>query len=271
MSKKSEKKLITLNTLCKFKEDGEKFTCLTAYESTMASVISNAGVDIILVGDSLGMVVQGHDSTLPVTMDQLVYHLECVVNGNNGSHIMADMPFMSYATDDLGLENAKRLMQAGANSVKIEGGEWISKMAQALSDRGIPVCAHMGLTPQTINRLGGHSVQGRDPTQKEKIINEAISLEKAGAAMLLLECVPENLARVVSKELKIPVIGIGAGVHTDGQIMVVHDMLGISCLESPPKFIKNFMKESTSINNAIENYVKEVKNQTFPSDEHTFK
>ena len=271
MSIKSEKKLITLNTLKKYKQNNEKFTCLTAYESTMASVISRAGVDIILVGDSLGMVVQGHDSTLPVTMDQLVYHLECVVNGNNGSHIMADMPFMSYATDDLGLENAKRLMQAGANSVKIEGGEWISKMAQVLSDRGIPVCAHMGLTPQTINRLGGHSVQGRDPTQKEKIINEAISLEKAGAAMLLLECVPDDLAKQVTKELKIPVIGIGAGIHTDGQIMVVHDMLGISCLDNPPKFVKNFMEESSSIKDAIENYVKEVKSLKFPSDVHTFK
>ena len=184
---------------------------------------------------------------------------------------MADMPFMSYATDDLGLENAKRLMQAGANSVKIEGGEWISKMAQALSDRGIPVCAHMGLTPQTINRLGGYKVQGRDPSQKEKIINEAMSLEKAGAAMLLLECVPDDLAKEVTKELKIPVIGIGAGVHTDGQIMVVHDMLGISCLDNPPKFVKNFMEESSSIKNAIENYVKEVKNLKFPSDEYTFK
>ncbi len=271
MSTKSEKKSITLSTINKLKKEGEKFTCLTAYESTMASVISKSGVDIILVGDSLGMVIQGHDSTLPVTMDQLIYHLECVVRGNNGSHIMADMPFMSYATDDLGLENAKRLMQAGANSVKIEGGEWISKMAQALSDRGIPVCAHMGLTPQTINRLGGHNVQGRDPSQKEKIINEAISLEKAGAAMLLLECVPEDLAKDVTNELKIPVIGIGAGVHTDGQIMVVHDMLGISCLENPPKFVKNFMEESSSIEHAIVNFVKDVKDLKFPSEEHTFK
>ena len=198
MSIKSEKKLVTLDTLNRYKEKNEKFTCLTAYESTMASVISKAGVDIILVGDSLGMVVQGHDSTLPVTMDQLIYHLECVVNGNNGSHIMADMPFMSYATDDLGLENAKRLMQAGANSVKIEGGEWISKMAQALSDRGIPVCAHMGLTPQTINRLGGHKVQGRDPSQKEKIINECFSIE-GGAA---LHFVDEKIKTSLSFERK---------------------------------------------------------------------
>jgi len=183
---------------------------------------------------------------------------------------MADMPFMSYSTDDLGLENAKRLMQAGANSVKIEGGEWISKMAQVLSDRGIPVCAHMGLTPQTINRIGGHHVQGRDPSQKEKIINEAISLENAGASMLLLECVPGELAKLITEELKIPVIGIGAGVHTDGQIMVVHDLLGISCLEKPPKFVKNFMEDSSSIPEAIKNYVTDVKNRTFPSKHHTF-
>ena len=201
----------------------------------------------------------------------MIYHTKIVASSINYSFLISDMPFMSYATDDLGLQNAKRLMQAGANSVKIEGGEWISKMAKALSDRGIPVCAHMGLTPQTINRLGGHRVQGRDPSQKEKIINEAMSLEKAGAAMLLLECVPDDLAKEVTKELKIPVIGIGAGVHTDGQIMVVHDMLGISCLDNPPKFVKNFMEESSSIKNAIENYVKEVKNLKFPSDEYTFK
>ena len=271
MSTPSNKKSITLSSLNRYKENSEKFTCLTAYESTLASVISECGVDVILVGDSLGMVIQGHDSTLPVTMDQLVYHLECVVNGNKGSHIMADMPFMSYSTDDLGLENAKRLMQAGANSIKIEGGEWISKMAQVLSDRGIPVCAHMGLTPQTINRIGGHNVQGRDPSQKEKIINEAKTLEKAGASMLLLECVPGDLAKVITDELKIPVIGIGAGIHTDGQIMVIHDLLGISCLDKLPKFVKNFMEESSSIQEAIEKYVSDVKGLKFPSDEHTFK
>ena len=267
----SEKKFVTLSTLNDLKEKSKKFACLTAYESTMASVISRSGVEIILVGDSLGMVIQGHDSTLPVTMDQLIYHLECVVNGNRGSHIMADMPFMSYSTDDLGLENAKKLMQAGANSIKIEGGQWIAKMAQVLSDRGIPVCAHMGLTPQTINRLGGHKVQGRNPLEKEKIINEALLLQASGASMLLLECVPGDLAKQITNELNIPVIGIGAGIHTDGQIMVVHDLLGISCLEKPPKFVKNFMKESSSIEDAIQNYVRDVKDLKFPSDKHTFK
>ena len=267
----TEKKFVTLSTLNDLKEKSKKFACLTAYESTMASVISKSGVEIILVGDSLGMVVQGHDSTLPVTMDQLIYHLECVVNGNHGSHIMADMPFMSYSTDDLGLENAKKLMQAGANSIKIEGGQWIAKMAQVLSDRGIPVCAHMGLTPQTINRLGGHKVQGRNPLEKEKIINEALLLQASGASMLLLECVPGDLAKQITNELNIPVIGIGAGIHTDGQIMVVHDLLGISCLEKPPKFVKNFMKESSSIEDAIQNYVRDVKDLKFPSEKHTFK
>ena len=267
----TEKKFVTISTLNDLKEKSKKFACLTAYESTMASVISRSGVEIILVGDSLGMVIQGHDSTLPVTMDQLIYHLECVVNGNRGSHIMADMPFMSYSTDDLGLENAKKLMQAGANSIKIEGGQWIAKMAQVLSDRGIPVCAHMGLTPQTINRLGGHKVQGRNPLEKEKIINEALLLQASGASMLLLECVPGDLAKQITNELNIPVIGIGAGIHTDGQIMVVHDLLGISCLEKPPKFVKNFMKESSSIEDAIQNYVRDVKDLKFPSDKHTFK
>ena len=236
----------------------------------MTSKICDAGVDVVLVGDSLGMVVQGHDSTLPVTMEQLIYHLECVVRGNNGAHIMADMPFMSYATDDMGFENATRLMQAGANSIKIEGGEWISKMASMLADRGIPVCAHMGLTPQAFNRIGGNFVQGRDPDKREIIISEAISLEKAGAAMLLLECVPDSLTKEIMAELKIPVIGIGAGASTDGQIMVVHDVLGISCLDKLPKFVKNYMNESNSIQEALSNYVHEVKSETFPSSEHTF-
>ena len=270
MSTPSDIKSVNLTTLNKFKENSEKFTCLTAYESTMASVISDSGIDVILVGDSLGMVVQGHDSTLPVTMDQLIYHLECVVKGNNNSHIMADMPFMSYATDDLGFENATRLMQSGAHSVKIEGGEWICKMANTLAERGIPVCAHIGLTPQSINRIGGYFVQGRDTDKHELMISEAKSLEDAGAAMLLLECVPDALAESITSQLSIPVIGIGAGAKTDGQIMVIHDLLGISCLEKPPKFVKDFMSEANSIKEAIELYNTSVKSGTFPAKEHTF-
>jgi len=270
MSTQNNKPLITIASLKKLKKDAKKFTCLTAYESTMASVISDAGVDVILVGDSLGMVIQGHDSTLPVTMDQLIYHLECVVKGNKGSHIMADMPFMSYATDDLGFENATRLMQSGAHSVKIEGGEWICKMASTLAERGIPVCAHIGLTPQAINRIGGYFVQGRDTDKHDLMITEAKSLEDAGAAMLLLECVPDSLAESITSELNIPVIGIGAGAKTDGQIMVIHDLLGISCLEKPPKFVKDFMTDANSIKEAIELYNASVKSGTFPAKEHTF-
>ena len=270
MSAHNSKPLTTIATLNKLKKEAQKFSCLTAYESTMAKVINDAGVDVILVGDSLGMVVQGHDSTIPVTMDQLVYHLECVVRGSSSAHIMADMPFMSYATDDLGFENATRLMQSGAHSIKIEGGEWICKMASSLSDRGIPVCAHIGLTPQSVNRIGGYFVQGRDTDKRDLMIAEAKSLEDAGAAMLLLECVPDSLAAELTAELSIPVIGIGAGSQTDGQIMVIHDLLGISCLEKPPKFVKDFMQDADSIQHAIELYNTAVKDATFPAKEHTF-
>ena len=186
-------KPITISTLRKLKKTSEKFSCLTAYEATIAQKISEAGVEVILVGDSLGMVIQGHDSTLPVTMDQLIYHLECVARGNVNSHIMADMPFMSYSTDELALENATKLMQNGAHSVKIEGGSWICKMTSTLAERGIPVCAHMGLTPQSINRIGGYFVQGRDTKKRQKLIEEAQSLENAGAEMFRLECVHNDL------------------------------------------------------------------------------
>ena len=257
MSSQNNKSLTTIASLNKLKSESKKFTCLTAYESTMASVISDAGIDVILVGDSLGMVVQGHDSTLPVTMDQLIYHLECVVKGNNGSHIMADMPFMSYSTDDLGFENATKLMQSGAHSIKIEGGEWICKMANTLA-------------PQAINRIGGYFVQGRDTDKHDLMIAEAKALESAGAAMLLLECVPDALAESITSQLNIPVIGIGAGAKTDGQIMVVHDLLGISCLEKPPKFVKDFMSEAGSIKEAIQLYDISVKSGIFPAEEHTF-
>jgi len=183
---------------------------------------------------------------------------------------MADMPFMSYSTDHLALENATKLMQNGAHSVKIEGGSWICKLTSILAERGIPVCAHMGLTPQSINRIGGYFVQGRDTNKKKNMIEEAKSLEDAGASMILLECIPNDLTIELMDNISVPVIGIGAGQKTDGQIMVVHDLLGISCLEKSPKFVKNFLKGSSSIENAIFKYVKSVKNKTFPSKSHTF-
>jgi len=271
MSSQTNNNPISISSLRKFKKENKKFTCLTSYDATFTSVMNQCGVDVILVGDSLGMVIQGHDSTLPVTMDDLIYHLQSVSRSNTNSHIMADMPFMSYATDDLGLENAKKLMQNGAHSIKIEGGEWIANMAQILSDRGIPVCAHMGLTPQAINRIGGYFVQGRNTHEHEKFLNEALELEKAGAAMLLLECVPTSLSELITDELKIPVIGIGAGHATDGQIMVIHDLLGISCLENPPKFVKDFLSETDSIEAAIKKYINDVKSGVFPAEEHSFR
>ena len=252
------------------KKKGTKFACLTAYDASLTRLMSKAGVELILVGDSLGMVVQGHDSTIPVSMEDLLYHLRCVKRGNDISHIMADMPFMSYATEQLAYENATRLMQAGANSVKVEGGEVILKITELLSERGIPVCAHMGLTPQSINRIGGFFVQGRDPSSHSKIIEEALSLESAGAELLLLECIPDELTKKISQVIKIPTIGIGAGLETDGQIMVVHDMLGVSCLEKPPKFIKNFLEKNNSIFEALEDYVNSVKSLTFPAKENWF-
>ena len=264
------KKPISLQTLRDLKKDGKKFAALTSYESTMTSMMCDAGVELILVGDSLGMVIQGHDSTVPVSMEDILYHLRCVKNGNSNAHIMADMPFMSYATEQLAYTNATRLMQGGANSVKVEGGEVILKITELLASKGIPVCAHMGLTPQSINRIGGYFVQGRDPSSHDKFITEAKDLENAGAELLLLECIPIGLTKKIVDAVSIPTIGIGAGPATDGQIMVVHDLLGITCLEKPPKFIKNFLEGGETIQSALLNYVRDVKSMAYPSPEHCF-
>lgn len=259
----------TLSTLIKLKQSGEKFTCLTAYDACFAQLVSEAGVEVILVGDSLGMVLQGHDSTLPVTMDDMVYHISSVKRGNRGAFIVGDMPFMSYASETQTLENAATLMRAGAQMIKIEGGAWIANSTHLLAERGIPVCAHMGLTPQSINRIGGYHVQGRDPRQAESMIAEAQLLEASGANILLLECVPQTLARQISEMLTIPVIGIGAGPDTDAQVMVLHDLLGISPIT--PKFVKNFLKDSENgIRGALQDFVEHVKNKQFPGPEHSF-
>jgi 3-methyl-2-oxobutanoate hydroxymethyltransferase len=235
-------------------------------------MVSTCGVEVILVGDSLGMVVQGHDSTLPVTMEDIVYHLSMTRRGNRGAVLMADMPFMSYYSEGLTLENAAHLMRAGAHVVKLEGGSWIAQSTRLLVERGIPVCAHMGLTPQSINRLGGFRVQGRDPKQAQTILDEAVMLEQSGASLLLVECVPAALAKRIAETLTIPVIGIGAGPAVDGQIMVMHDLLGITPPEIKlPKFVKNFMPESTGgIRGAFTAYVKAVKSGAFPDAEHSY-
>lgn len=265
----SNKPAITLSTLMKLKQQGEKFTCLTAYDACFAKLISEAGVEVILIGDSLGMVLQGHESTLAVTMADMVYHISCVKRGNQGAFLIGDMPFMSYASETQTLENAATLMRAGAHMIKIEGGAWIAHSTHLLAERGIPVCAHMGLTPQSINRIGGYHVQGRDPEQAESIIAEAKLLEESGASILLLECVPQSLAQTISESLSIPVIGIGAGPNTDAQVMVLHDLLGISPIT--PKFVKNFLQQSDAgIPGALRSYVDEVKSKRFPAPEHCF-
>ena len=260
---------INLNTLRSMKLSGEKFACLTSYDAVFARICSNAGVEVLLVGDSLGMVLQGYDTTLPVTMDDIIYHLHCVSRGNEGAMIMGDLPFMSYASESQTLENAAALMRAGAQIVKLEGGAWIAQSTRLLTERGIPVCSHMGMTPQSVNRIGGHRVQGRDPAQANLILEEAKLLEASGASMLLLESIPSDLAKRVTEALSIPVIGIGAGKETDGQIMVVHDLLGISPIT--PKFVKNFLKESSDgIPGAVRDYVADVKAGAYPGPEHCY-
>ena len=269
MSSQTQVKNITLTALQRIKREGGKFSCLTAYDACFARILSAAGVEVLLVGDSLGMVLQGHNSTLPVTMDDMIYHVGCVKRGNLGSLIMADLPFMSYASESQTLENAAALMRAGAHMVKLEGGAWIANTTRLLAERGIPVCAHMGLTPQSVNRIGGFHVQGRDTDQAQLILEEASMLQESGANILLLECVPQSLAKTITDALKIPVVGIGAGPDTTGQIMVLHDVLGISPIT--PKFVKNFLQDSDNgIPGAIEAYVKAVRSKTFPAQEHSF-
>ncbi len=272
MSSQAQVKRVTVTTLQTMKNRGEKFACLTAYDAGFAEMISTSGVEVLLVGDSLGMVLQGHDSTLPVTLNDMVYHMNCVRAGNRGALIMADLPFMTYHSEQQTLESAAALMRVGAHMVKLEGGAWLAESTRLLTRHGIPVCAHMGLTPQSINRIGGFRVQGRNPEQAHTIIEEALKLEEAGASVLLLECVPVSLGQEVSKRLEIPVIGIGAGPHTDGQIMVMHDMLGITPPTIKlPKFVKNFLPESTDgIRGAFVAFSQAVKSGVFPGPEHSF-
>jgi len=214
--------------------------------------------------------LQGHDSTLPVTTAEMAYHVAAVKRGNTDALILADLPFMAYATTEQAMTNSALLMQAGAHMVKVEGALWLADSIRLLAERGIPVCAHMGLTPQSVNILGGYKVQGRNENQARQMRADAISLEQAGASMLLLECVPSELAEEISHAVKIPVIGIGAGSATDGQVLVLHDMLGLSITGRVPKFVKNFMTGQPNIQAALSAYVAEVKAATFPGIEHGF-
>ena len=261
---------VTINTLKEIKQSGDKFTCLTSYDATFSHIVSSAGVEVILIGDSLGMVLQGNDSTLPVTLEDMAYHTQCVANGNQGALLMADMPFMSYATPEQAMESAAILMQSGAHLVKLEGGAWLTETTRLLSERGIPTCLHLGLTPQTVNKMGGYKVQGRQQSQADIMISDAVALAEAGADIILLECVPTELAEKVTQAIDIPVIGIGAGNKTDGQVLVIHDMLGATTGHRP-KFVKNFLEGNNSIQGAIEQYIRDVKSGEFPSEEHSFK
>lgn len=260
---------ITLSTLNGHRESNTPFSCLTAYDATLARLASDAGVEVLLVGDSLGMVVQGHTSTVPVTMDQMVYHTECIARAGVDSLIMADLPFMSASSNETLLNNAARLMRAGAHMVKIEGAGWLQAGVQALAQQGIPVCVHLGLTPQHVNALGGYRVQGMDPDEAQTIIDDALALEQAGAAAVLLECVPRDLALDVRDALTVPVIGIGAGPDVDGQILVMHDMLGATT-GHVPRFVKNFLLDEVSIQDAFLSYHEAVVHREFPAPEHCY-
>jgi len=262
-------KPLTISALAKMKREGEKIACLTAYDASFARVEDQAGVDVVLVGDSLGMVVQGLETTVPVTMDDIVYHSQCVARGLQRTFLLVDMPFLSYATLDMAVANAMRLMQqGGAKMIKLEGNAEQASIVEYLSNRGVPVCAHLGLTPQSIHKLGGYRVQGRAAAAAAAMKQDAQILEAAGADMLLLECVPTVLAAEITAAANVPVIGIGAGAEVDGQILVLHDILGVS--GHTPKFAKNFLQQHGDITAAVAAYVHAVKQGVYPDTEHTF-
>ncbi|MFK8043053.1 3-methyl-2-oxobutanoate hydroxymethyltransferase [Congregibacter sp.] len=260
---------VTISTLDKMKAAGDKFVCITAYDATFARLVSEAGAETILVGDSLGMVLQGHDSTIPVTIQDMEYHTRSVNRAAPHSLVIADMPFMTYSNTTEAMTNATRLMQAGAQMVKMEGGVWLSDTISALVERGTPVCAHLGLTPQSVNAFGGYRVQGRTPKEAKSILADAVEIQDAGASLLVLECVPAELAADISAKLDIPVIGIGAGAGTDAQVLVMHDLLGLS--DHQPRFVENFMLGADSVQAALKAFVTSVKDGSYPRDEHSYK
>lgn len=261
---------ITLSTLQKMTHEGTKIAMLTCYDASFAGLLENAGVDVLLVGDSLGNVLQGEETTLPVTLDHMVYHTRCVARGAKRAFIIADMPFGTFqVSPGHTFENAARLMAAGAQMVKIEGGAAMAETVAFLTERGVPVCAHIGLTPQSVHQMGGYKVQGKTDRQAKRLMDDAVALEQAGAGMVVLELVPAALAKEVTRALEMPTIGIGAGVDCAGQVLVLYDMLDIYPGRRA-KFVKNFMTDADSIQAAVENYVKEVKAGAFPGPEHSF-
>jgi len=260
----------TLTTLRKMKAEQEKIAVLTAYDASFSHVLEEAGVDVILVGDSLGMVIQGQESTLPVSVDDMVYHTANVARGTESVFIIADLPFMSYANADQAISNSARLMaEGGAQMVKLEGGKVMVDTVKQLVELGIPVCGHLGLLPQSVHRLGGYRVQGKQQGQAEMLLEDAKALEQAGADLLVLECVPAELGKQVSEHVSIPVIGIGAGKDCDGQVLVLYDMLGITPGKRP-RFTHDFLSDTGAIPAAIAKYVTDVKSAVFPTPEQQF-
>jgi len=262
-------KSTTVSTLRQLKQDKKKFATLTAYDFSFAKLFADEGISVVLVGDSLGMTIQGHDSTLPVTVEDIAYHTRAVRRGMPNGLVIADLPFMSYATPEQTFVNAATLMRNGANMVKIEGGRWLADTVRQLTERAVPVCGHLGLTPQSVNIFGGYKIQGRDADAAQTILDDALALEAAGAQLLVLECVPVKLAQRITEALLIPVIGIGAGNMTDGQILVMQDAFGITGGHIP-KFAKNFLAETGDVRAAVRQYITEVESGQYPGDEHSF-
>jgi 3-methyl-2-oxobutanoate hydroxymethyltransferase len=264
-----DRKAVTLPSLAALYAQGEKLTMLTCYDASFAALMDRCGVEILLIGDSLGMVCQGHDSTLPVSVADLAYHTASVARGNKAALVMTDLPFGAYGTPESAYENAVKVMQAGAQIVKIEGGTWLAPTIRFLTERAIPVCAHLGLTPQSVHQLGGYKVQGKTQEAADILKADALAVQEAGAAMLVLEAIPATLGKEVTGMLHIPTIGIGAGVDCSGQVLVMHDMLG-TFPGRKARFVKNFMEGQTSIDAAIQAYVAAVKDRSFPAAEHCF-
>ncbi len=260
---------VTVPALSRMKSEGQLITMLTAYDASFARLIDAAGIDCVLVGDSLGNVIQGHDSTLPVSVPDMVYHTQAVRRGLNRALLVADLPFLSYHDRGQALSSAGALMRAGAAMVKLEGGRVVLPVVSALVEQGVPVCAHLGLTPQHVHRLGGYRVQGRDQALAEELVQDAEALARAGAGLLVLECVPAELAERVAVSIEIPVVGIGAGPRVDGQVLVLYDVLGISAGHRP-RFVKDFLAETGSIEGALAAYASAVRERRFPAPEHAY-
>ncbi len=260
---------VTVSTLQKLKDEHKKFATITAYDASFARIFDDAGIYAILIGDSLGMTIKGESSTLGVTIDEMAYHTRCVARGVSNALILADMPFMSYANTEDACRNAHKLMAAGANVVKLEGGSFLSNTIRTLVQNGIPVCGHLGLTPQSVNVFGGFKIQGRDDESRKRIVAECLAVEEAGASMLVIEGVPKDTGREVTEALRIPVIGIGAGNDTDGQILVMHDALGLTAGHTP-KFARNFLAETGDVTLAVKKYISEVEQGIYPDDAHSY-